>query len=91
MWSAAACRRLCDLARYCRFNEARQALQEKAVAQLPHSIFISAHCSVIEHGAMVFLFWRHSNNRWRSEDRLLRTLFGHDSAGFTAPAQWLLP
>ena len=69
MWSAAACRRLCDLARYCGCNEARQALQEKAVAQLPHSIFISAHCSVIEHGAMVFLFWRHSNNRWRSEDR----------------------
>lgn len=32
MWSAAACRRLCDLARYCRFNEAEQALQEKAVA-----------------------------------------------------------
>jgi hypothetical protein len=37
--------------------------------KLPHSIFISAHCSVIEHGAMVCLFWRHSNNRWRSEDR----------------------
>jgi hypothetical protein len=29
MWSAAACRRLCDLAGYCGFNEARQALQRK--------------------------------------------------------------
>jgi hypothetical protein len=42
MWSAAACRRLCDLAGYCGLKEARQASEEKALASYALHIDLAA-------------------------------------------------